>query len=116
MPTAEAFVFSSTEEAEQRMRWNALLPPETSEPYRTIGPQEFTSVVVAVLPVASELVDAGPHHVKAGTVDHTVGVRDRSNALTSPDEDAPMHQYMLNKWTLNVRSPPTTAEVRFEDG
>lgn len=114
VPRAEAFVYQSTDEAENKIDWDKLLPPETSEPYRSISSGEFLSVVVAVLPVASRLVDQGPHDVSDSTVHHSVGVRDRSNELTLPtDEEAPVRRYMLHKWTLNLRSPPTNAKVQF---
>lgn len=116
LPAAAAFVLGSTEEAERRVDWDALLPPRASEPYRTLGPREFTSVVAAVLPAASDLVDSGSY-VRDGTVHHAVSVRDRSNALMTSDNDGPRRRYVLDKWTLgwSWQSTPTAAEVRFAE-
>lgn len=115
MPTVRAFVFQTTEEAERRMDWDALLPPEASKPFREIGFGAFTTVVVAVLPVSMELMDTPNHSIRGDAVHHTVGVRDRSDSLTlSMDEDAPAHHYMLNKWEHSVLDTPSRASARLE--
>lgn len=114
MPVAEAFVFRSREEAERRMAWDALLPPETSEPYSDIGSGEATSVVVSVAPVASD-VHVGPASIRNGIVHHQIEIRDRPTELwLSMDEDTPVRNYSLSKWKLGFGVDLSGATVDIE--
>lgn len=106
-PSATAMLATSTVEAEQLVKWDMLLPDETSEPYRQLGNREVLSVVATRIPSNAELLDI-EHSIDKTRITHRVGVKERS----SMDDSFPLvRRYMLNKWFLGWQRVPSSTTV-----